>query len=248
MDQSASFSNLTWEKCYHHVDIFTDHEACLCFSPVYTGQSTDVTLFVCALQCITPVDFFHNVFMLHFFHIALCSCCTVSIMYLFCFVISAFSSCWKTFILYFGLFSCIFVSGYPFSCCNLLHCFHVTLFSCCTLFVLHFHNIKKYWKWTKEKTRAEKQKGRKFFTFCNWKAVALNLYFMNIGVCAKHFISTWKKQFLFLQILMFVITRFWCFISLVFGYQWNTKIFSSLIIIINVCRAQTYCTFMLHFF
>ena len=141
-----------------------------------------------------------------------------------------------------------FFSGYPFSCCNLLHCFHVTLFSCCTLFVLHFHNIKKYWKWTKEKTRAEKQRGRKFFTFCNWKAVALNLYFMNIGVCAKHFISTWKKQFLFLQILMFVITRFWCFISLVFGYQWNTKIFSSLIIIINVCRAQTYCTFMLPFF
>ena len=124
----------------------------------------------------------------------------------------------------------------------------VALFSCYSFFVLHFHNIKKYWKWTKEKTRAEKQKGRKFCTFCNWKAVALNLYFMNIGVCAKHFISTWKKQFLFLQILMFVITRFWCFISLVFGYQWNTKIFSSLIIIINVCRAQTCCTFMLHFF
>lgn len=182
MDQSTSFSNLTWGKCYHHIDIFTDHEACLCFSPVYTSQSTDVTLFVCALQCITPVDFFHNFFMLHFFHIVLCSCCFIFMMHLSCFVIflmigyfyvvlfsvlhflhAAFSSCWKTFILYFGLFSCIFFQVTHFhvaTCCAvfMLLFFRVAPFSCCTFIILK--NIEN------EQKKKHEQKNEREEIFC----------------------------------------------------------------------------------
>ena len=41
----------------------------------------------------------------------------------------------------------------------------VALFSCYSFFMLHIHNIKKYWKWTKEKTWTEKRKGRNFLPF-----------------------------------------------------------------------------------
>ena len=85
-------------------------------------------------------------FALQFFHVALFSCCIFSSFTFFVLHFSpvALLSCCTFFLMNFvdvALFPCC-----TFLCCTFFYFFFFYFFSFCTLFMLHFSNIKKYWK------------------------------------------------------------------------------------------------------
>ena len=91
--------------------------------------------FICTLFMLL---YFYDAFVLfcNLFNDRLFPCCTF-----FRVLHAAFSSCWKIFILYFGLFSRIFFQVTHFhvaTCCTvfMLLFFRVALFSCCTFIIL----------------------------------------------------------------------------------------------------------------
>ena len=103
---------------------------------MYKGPSTDGSLSVCELTVCHIGNFY--LFMVHFFHVALFSCCTFSMLHFH--HIAQFSSC-----IFFVLHSFLYctISCCTFTRCDVfvLHFSAVALLACCNFSLLHFFHV-----------------------------------------------------------------------------------------------------------
>ena len=108
--------------------------------PIGNNQCiTDRPVSVCAFLCTLLVQFFRIFTLsLYFDHVALFSCCTLS---MFCYFQCTLFPCCILFMLHFfhvALFP--FCTFFTFRCSN-IHFSRVALFLCCTYFVFHYFHV-----------------------------------------------------------------------------------------------------------